>query len=288
MILDRRLHAMRPDLADSRLKGRVEAAGFVEGVAARVVAASAPVRREPHHGAALDTEALCGEDVTVFETAEGWAWGQLASDGYVGYLPAECLATPAASATHRVSALRTFVYPGPSMKLPHVAPLSLGARLTVLRRQGDFAVVAGVTGLAEAYVWAAHLAKLGDVADDAVGVAELFLNTPYLWGGKSSLGLDCSGLAQLALDACGLAAPRDSDMQERETGEALAHDAPLRRGDLVFWKGHVGLMRSATELIHANGHHMLVASEPLAEAVSRIAAKGGGPVTSLRRPRLPR
>ncbi len=284
--LDRRLHAFRPDLADLSLKGKVEAAEFVGGQKMQVITHTAPVHREPRKDAALDTEALCGEMVTVFETGEGWAWGQLASDGYVGYLPAERLGPPAAAATHRVSAVRTFAYPGPSMKLPRAMTLSLGSRVHVLDRQGDFAVVAGVAGLARSFVWFTHLDGLDHHAPDPVMVAERLLHAPYLWGGKSSLGLDCSALVQLSLDAAGMNALRDSDMQERTVGSVVAMDATLSglmRGDLVFWKGHVGLMQDAHTLIHANGHHMLVASEPLGTAVDRITAKGGGPVTSVRR-----
>ncbi|MCX7322897.1 MAG: NlpC/P60 family protein [Hyphomicrobiales bacterium] len=286
MTLDRRLHAFRPDLADAALKGRVEAGSFVTGTPMQVITHVAPLHREPRKDAGLDTEALCGEMVTVFEIDEGWAWGQLAGDGYVGYLPAERLGPPAPPQSHRVSAVRTFAYPGPSMKLPRAMTLSLGSRVHVVERQGDFAVVAGVAGLARSYIWAAHLSPLDHHAADPVAVAEQLLHAPYLWGGKSSLGLDCSGLAQLAFDAAGIPVPRDSDMQERSVGRLVGNapdPAGLRRGDLVFWKGHVGLMQSATELLHANGFHMMVVSEPLSVAVERIAAKGGGPVTSIRR-----
>ncbi|MCO4053026.1 MAG: C40 family peptidase [Bosea sp.] len=288
--LDRRLHAWRPDLADASLLGRVEAARFVAGEPMQVITHAAPLRREPRKDAGLDTEALCGEIVTVFEVEEGWAWGQLASDGYVGYLPAERLGAVSPPATHRVSAVRTFAYPGPSMKLPRAMTLSLGSRVHVLDRQGDFAVVAGVAGLARSFIWAQHLSALDAHAHDPMAVAEQLLHAPYLWGGKSSMGLDCSGLVQLSLDAAGISVPRDSDLQERSAGLRIGPDAvqdgalpPLRRGDLVFWKGHVGLMQDETRLLHANGHHMLVASEPLAVAVERILARGGGPITSLRR-----
>lgn len=284
--LDRRLHAFRPDLADLALKGRVEAERFVAGEAMQVITHTAPLHREPRKDAPLDTEALCGERVSVFELAEGWAWCQLASDGYVGYLPAKRLSAPSPQASHRVNAVRSFAYPGPSMKLPQAMTLSLGSRVHLLDRQGDFAIVAGVAGLARSYVWAQHLKALDRHEPDSVSVAEQLLHAPYLWGGKSSLGLDCSGLVQLALDAVGIAAPRDSDMQARSVGAPLPLGdglPPLRRGDLVFWKGHVGLMQDAHQLLHANGHHMLVASEPLQVAIDRIETKGGGKITSIRR-----
>jgi cell wall-associated NlpC family hydrolase len=283
---DRRLHAFRPDLADVALKGRVEAEQFVGHTAMQVITHTAPLHREPRKDAPLDSEALCGEIVHVFETGEGWAWGQLASDGYVGYLPAERLGAPAPPATHRVSAVRTFAYPAASMKLPRAMTLSLGSRVHVLDRQGDFAVVAGVAGLAKSFVWLSHLSALDHHASDPVAVAEQLIHAPYLWGGKSSLGLDCSALAQLALDAAGIAVLRDSDMQERSIGVPLEVDPGLpglKRGDLVFWKGHVGLMQDAQQLLHANGHHMLVASEPLKLAAERILSKGGGPISRIRR-----
>ena len=178
-------------------------------------------------------------------------------------------------------ALRTHAYPGPAIKLPPRMALSLGAQLTIVGSEGDFAV--SQDGL---YLWSRHLAELGAREPDAVAVAELFLETPYLWGGRTSEGIDCSGLAQTALMATGVASPRDSDMQEAGLGGAIAIDdpaAPLARGDLVFWKGHVGIMRDPVTLLHANGWHMKTVSEPLAQARDRIAANGGGKVTSVRR-----
>ena len=274
---DRRLTLARPDLAANHLRGLVEAPRYAIGQAKRVMAASAPLRRYPDAGAPLESEALHGESVTVFDEHDGWAWVQLDRDSYVGYMPAAALGAPAES-THRVAALRTHAYPGPSIKLTPRMALSLGARLTIVAHEGDFAISAD--GL---HVWLRHLAESGSREPDYVAVAERFLETPYLWGGRTSEGIDCSGLVQTALAAAGVAAPRDSDMQEAGLGEPIAIDDPRTRGDLVFWKGHVGVMRDSVTLLHANGWHMKVVSEPLAEARARIAANGGGKVTSARR-----
>jgi cell wall-associated NlpC family hydrolase len=277
---DRRLTPARADLAAQHLLGLVETPRYVEGRVAQVVAASAPLRRRPDSDAPLETEALFGETVTVYDESEGWAWAQLDRDQYVGYLPAASLGSPTA-ATHRVAALRTHAYPGPSIKLPPRMALSLGAQLRIVGHEGDFAV--SEDGL---YLWSRHVAELSVREPDFAAVAERFLETPYLWGGRTSEGIDCSGLAQTALTAAGVASPRDSDMQEAALGEPLAIDDPaaaLKRGDLVFWKGHVGIMRDPLTLLHANGWHMKTVSEPLIEARDRIAASGGGQVTSVRR-----
>jgi cell wall-associated NlpC family hydrolase len=279
---DRRLTPARPDLADEKLRGLVAAARYVRGVARRVVAPSAPLRREPTPEAPIDTEALCGEAVTVYDEHEGVAWAQLTRDGYVGYLATHALGPDGPPPTHRVAALRTFLYPGPNLKLPPLGHLSLGAEVTPADHTGDYVRLPG------GFVFAAHLAPVDRHAPDFVAVAERLLGAPYLWGGKTSLGLDCSGLVQLSLAMAGIEAPRDTDMQERALGEPVALPPDLgglRRGDLVFWRGHVGIMRDEARLLHANGHHMEVASEPLAEAERRIREKTFGPITSVRRVR---
>jgi cell wall-associated NlpC family hydrolase len=277
---DPRITPARPDLAARHLEGKVEAARFVDGDLREIGDAQAPLRHTPAPDAPLDTEALKGERVTVYEmNEEGWAWGQLAADGYVGWLPTNALRPPGPAPTHKVVALRTHLFPGPSIKLAPVDALSFGCRVVVMRVEGPLAVTPG------GYVAARHLAPLDQVDPDMVAVVERFSGVPYLWGGKTSLGIDCSGLVQVALDACGLPCPRDSDMQERKLGKRLAlkpRFPALRRGDLLFWKGHVAIARDRATLIHANAFHMAVAIEPIKDAIARIRA-AGSEVTSVRR-----
>ncbi len=274
---DPRVTPVRPDLAAASLRGLVEAPDFTEGAPVEIVEATAPLRRAPDPSAPLETEALFGETATMFDESEGWAWVQLDRDGYVGYLPSAALGPPSAP-SHRVSALMSPVYPGPSIKLPPMMALPFGARVQVERRDGDFAVLTGGR-----FLWARHLDEAGAVEPDFAAVAERFLNAPYLWGGRTSGGIDCSALVQTALAAAGVTAPRDSDMQEALLGAPVSPDAALMRGDLLFWKGHVGIMRDAETLLHASGWHMAVVSEPLTQARARIAAGGGGTITSVKR-----
>jgi cell wall-associated NlpC family hydrolase len=246
-----------------------------------VVDPQAPVRRSPSPEAALDTEALKGERIAVYETTpEGWCRGTLEADGYAGWLPANALAAPGPAATHKVVVPRTLVFPGPSIKLPPIEGLSLGCRLAIARLEEPFAITHS-----GGYIPARHMAPIDAVAPDLVAVAEQFLHAPYLWGGKTSLGLDCSGLVQLALTACGVPCPRDSNMQEAALGVPLPPAralTELRRGDLLFWKGHVAIARGRDTLIHANAFHMAVATEPIGEAIARIAA-AGSELSSVRR-----
>jgi cell wall-associated NlpC family hydrolase len=278
---DPRVTPARADLAAKYLEGEVAAARYVEGRECEIIEPVAPLRNAPRPDAPLLTEALKGERVIVYEqNEEGWAWGQLKADSYVGWLPVNALAPSGTPPTHRVVALRTLVFPGPSIKLPPLEALPLGATLAIARVEDRLAVTS-----AGGYVPAAHLKLAGDFESDFVAVAERFVGVPYLWGGKTALGLDCSGLVQIALTACGSACPRDSDMQEAALGTAVAAtagDSDLQRGDLVFWKGHVAIVRDQDSLLHANAFHMAVAIEPIADAIARIR-KGGSEVTSVRR-----
>jgi cell wall-associated NlpC family hydrolase len=275
--LDPRTNAYRPDLAARHLQGQVEARHFVEGIKHQVLEPIADVRREPAHEAALDTQALFGEIVTVYETSdEGWCWGQLENDGYVGYLSANALGAVGAAPTHRVSVPRTFGFPGPDIKLPPMIALPMGAVLPIEGQTDRFAL--------DRYGWhfpLNHVQPLAATQPDFVAVAERLLSAPYLWGGKSSLGIDCSGLVQLSLQACGVPCPRDAYMQEHALGAAVPLEQ-LARGDLIFWKSHVAIARDAGSLVHANGHHMMVAIEPARDALARIKAAGSD-VTSVKR-----
>jgi cell wall-associated NlpC family hydrolase len=279
---DPRLTPARADIAAKELEGKVAAARYVAGRLLDVIEPQTPLRGEPAPDAPLVTEALKGERATIYDiNGEGWAWGQLAADGYVGWLPANALAPAGAPPTHKVTALRTFAFPGPSIKLPPIEALPFGARIAVTRFDERMAVTKS-----GAYVPAPHLAPIGAYETDFVAVAERFLGVPYLWGGKTALGLDCSGLVQVALAACGISCPRDSDMQEAALGApvvAKADPSDLNRGELIFWKGHVAVVRDRATLLHANAFHMAVVIEPIVDAIVRIRGGGGGEVTSTRR-----
>jgi len=269
---DPRLTPARPDLAAKYLEGKVKATRFVIGEEFEIADALAPLREGPSSDAMLLTQALMGERVTIYDrNDEGFAWGQLNSDGYVGWLPDRALAKPVAKPTHKVTAIRTFAFPGPSLKLPPVDTVVMGTTIIVMREDGAFAVTRDGWHLP-----LPHVGRIDRHADDFVSVAERFVGTPYLWGGKSSLGIDCSGLVQVSLNAAGTGCPRDSDMQQDSLGRALdaSESKKLQRGDLIFWKGHVAIVRDADTIVHANAHHMATTIENTRDAIARIKAAG--------------
>jgi cell wall-associated NlpC family hydrolase len=273
---DPRLIFSRPDLASAALEGLVRAARFEEAKTMRLVIPAASVRAAPSVDAEQVDQLLFGERFDVLDIEDGFAWGQAARDGYVGFAEAAALSARDLSPTHRISALRTFSYLEPSIKAPSRGPFSLGALVTATETAGPLTHVEG-----GGWMPTAHLAPVGADFADPVETALRFLGTPYLWGGRDSLGIDCSGLVQQALYAAGRACPRDSDLQAQMGWPVSRGD--LARGDLVFWRGHVGIMLDTERLLHANAHHMAVASEPLAEAAARIEAAGSGAPTEFRR-----
>ena len=277
---DPRLTPARPEVAAKYLEGKVKAERFVEGEEFEIADSLAPLRERPSTEAMLLTQALKGERVTIYDyDGEGFAWGQLNGDGYVGWLPDRALAKPAAAPTHKVTAIRTFAFPGPSIKLPPAETLVMGALVTVIREDGAFAVTREGW-----YLPRRHVDGVDRFLEDFVAVAERLVGTPYLWGGKSSLGIDCSGLVQIALNAAGTGCPRDSDMQQDGLGRllGLADSSQLQRGDLIFWKGHVAIVRDADNIVHANAHHMATVIENTRDAIARIKA-AGSEVTSIKR-----
>lgn len=280
--LDPRLNAYREDLADIRLEGQVQARRFVAGEAGSIAVPVAPIRRRPDRAAGVESELLFGEDVRIFERADGWAWLQSRFDGYTGYVEQAMLSTGTPRISHVVNVPRTFVYPEPELKRPHRMALSLGSRLSVdglhENRGTPYAKLA--TG---GYVFAGHLTAANACREDYVAVAESLVATPYLWGGTSAFGVDCSGLVQLAMRMAGRMVLRDSDMQERSIGVALPAESSLRRGDLVFWKGHVAIFTDTESILHANGFTMQVSRESFVEALGRIRGAYGEP-TVFRRP----
>ena len=279
--LDKRLHAWRDDLANVRLERKVAASRFVEGVTRQVISGIAPLCREAAPGAMLVSELLFGETVLAFEEEDGIAWVQNESDSYVGYTDSAALASDIHPPTHAVTAIHSCVFPEPHIRAPVQMLLPMDARVTVAETKGRYCRL-GAGG----WVPAQHIAPVGEFEDDFVAVAERFMGVPYVWGGKTSRGMDCSGLTQLALRRCGVDAPRDSDMQEAALGQAVPFDgdeSALRRGDLVFWPGHMGIYHGNGRLLHANATDMCVATAPLAEVIAWIMKAEGHPVSSVRR-----
>lgn len=284
-MLDRRLNAYRPDLADERLTGQVEAARFAAGTPMQVSAPVVDLRGEPRMDSGPQTQMIFGDSVRVFEEMDGWSWVQAERDGYTGYVSSAALERPAGEATHMVVVPRTFVYPGSDLRFPHTKALSLGSRLRIVGVAETRGTKYALLESGEALI-ASHLAPVSEHAADYVTVAETLLHTPYLWGGTSGFGIDCSGLVQLSMWVAGRKVLRDSDMQQDALGEIVEPDATysnLQRGDLVFWKGHVAICASPDMLIHASGHTMTVTLEPLQDAIKRIAYLYDLP-TLIRRP----
>lgn len=276
MSIDLRITPMRDGIASRALEGIARAEVYLDPKVLNCSAPAAGIHRAPDAASEQMDQLLFGEVFEAIEEEGPWVWGQARRDGYVGFVAPEALAPLPPEPTHRIAALRTYAFAGPSIKTEAFGPYSMNALVAVEAEDGRLCKVAGAGWMA-----AAHLAPVGTFETDIAGVAERFLGTPYLWGGRESLGLDCSGLVQAALFACGLACPRDAD-QQAELGREIPREA-FARGDLVFWNGHVAIGLDASRVVHANGHHMMVAIEPLETAIGRIEAAGVGRPTTYRR-----
>ena len=279
--LDPRLNAFRGDLADEALKGQVKAPRFVQGLVKQVARGVADLRRAPDEATPLDSQLLFGETVTVFEEKDGWAWVQNVADGYVGYTPAAALDAGRHDPTHQVAVARTFLYPEPNLKAPPVDWLSIASHVAVVGERQRFSALAS-----GGFVYTDHLLGPGEHREDYVETALGLVGLPYLWGGRSSLGLDCSALVQLSLaltagrgDGC----RRDSEQQVDSLGQARPIDIPPERGDLIYFPGHVAIALDATMVVNANAHHMLVTVERLADLTARVIAESGRGITAIRR-----
>jgi hypothetical protein len=286
---DRRTNAWRSDLAAESLRGLVDAPRYARGKPGRVTAAIARLHRGPDHDMPVDSELIYGDEVVIYDEEGMWAWVQNRRDDYVGYIPRGCLAKEPRRPTHRISALATYAYGQPSIKTPLPYRMFLNSKVEVREEVGDFMRIADGR-----FIHKAHLSELDEVADDFVSVAERHVGAPYLWGGRTADGIDCSGLVQASMECAGLACPRDSDMQRGQGGQVglegekldLGGMEELRRGDLVFWPGHVAIMVDDSLLVHANAASMDVRVESFHMVCARIAASGDGDIEAILRPRV--
>ncbi len=281
--LDPRLHPLRDDLAGAELRGRVQSSRFAEARPAQVAVGMVDLRHAPAPDAMLVSQLFHGDEVRVYQTKDGWAWLQHAGDGYMGYAEAAALSEEVETSSHWVRVPRSFVFPAPDEKLPPLDALPMTARVRVVSQRDNYSEIAWGSGFG--WVPSRHLAADGEIVEDFVATALAFIGVPYLWGGRTSLGLDCSGLVQVALNAAGMACLRDSDMQEASLGEPRPLDEPAVRGDLFYMPGHVAIALDAWRVVHANAHDMMTSIEPLEDLVKRVEAESGKGLTAIRRPR---
>jgi cell wall-associated NlpC family hydrolase len=279
-LLDPKLHPYRDDIAALKLKGLVESRRFVEGTPYQVTSGVAALRKIGAEDGEQYSQALHGDIIDIYDEVGGFGWGQMRSDGYVGWFDMVTLSSPCLRVTAKVASLRTYAYSSPSAKAPPHFLLSLGASVCETRDRENGFVYCDRAG----WVYEAHLVRLTDFAKDPAAIAQQFLEAPYQWGGVESLGLDCSGLVQTAYKACGIAMPRDSYMQRTigQPVEAGPDFSGLMRGDIICWDQHVAMMVSVTDILHANAFHLKVTREPLIAAAPRVSAKYG-PILSIRR-----
>ncbi len=268
---DPRLTPANGRVAAMHLAGQVEADTFVAGALRSITQPVTDLCAEP--AGRRERQLLLGAQVSVFENRDGWSFLQ-AADGYVGYVPSADLADPT-NPTHFVATPATHAYADDDMKSPDLVALPFLCHVTALDERRKFFETD------QGYIPKKHLRPLDRPFTDPATVAQLHYGVPYLWGGNSTRGIDCSGLISASMSACGISCPGDSDLQCAELGHDVTGEP--QRGDMIFWKGHVGIMVDVETLIHANAHHMATAYEPIDQATLRIEAQGDGPVTARKR-----
>lgn len=259
---DPRVTPVRGDLAATKLRGEVEAPRYVDGTPWHARTATA-IRFSPDAAARQESQLLAGEPFTVYDAADGWAWGQAELDDYVGYVAAADLLPGEPTPTHRIDARTTHLYPAPDLKQPVIGRLGFGSWVKVEAEENGFARTAA------GWLYAKHLAPIDRPRPDPVATALLFMGVPYLWGGRGADGLDCSGLVQLAVQATGQWCPRDSDHQANFLGQPVPDLARARSGDLLCFPGHIGFLIGSEQFLHANAFYMQVTLDPLAEVLPR-------------------
>lgn len=269
------MNAIRGDLADIALAGRYFAPHYSCPQSFSLSASRTAIRSRDDHGSVAVSELLHGERFEAIDIAGGWAWGYSAHDHYVGYVPVALLCEPF-QATHVVTTPAALVFAQADIKSPEMTRLPMGSRVA-----GD--IDGAFLKLSEGFIHLRHLAPAASAASDPVALAERLTGAPYLWGGRSSDGLDCSGLIQLCLSLCGINAPRDTDQQMAALGAEIGADEALQRGDIIFFPGHVGFMTDSENLIHANAHWMQVTTEPLGDVVARMTDSHAQPVLARKR-----
>lgn len=273
MKLDLRITPFRRGIAAAHLKGVVEAQTYNEGKTVQIVVPELAIRSEPMITSGMESQALKGQIATCYGEENGFSLIQMQDDEYVGWVITQGISEKFTSTTHKITALKTYIYSDESIKSLPLAALTQGTSITIAHVGEKFSRL-----FDGSYVFTPHIAPISAHATDWVQSALLYLNCPYLWGGKTSSGLDCSALVQLALATQGIKAPRDSDQQEAALGQEVAiqsgHMPKVQKGDLLFWKGHVAICLDENTILHANAHHMSVQKEPLLEALKRIDASG--------------
>lgn len=273
---DKRVTAARPDLAARKYEGILPSTRYVDGTQMQVRHPRTAMKSRPDRDASYTSELLSGEVFTVYDSADGWAWGQAAHDDYVGYVEVQSL-IPLAPKTHRVTAVSSHIYPGPDLKLPPIAAIYGGS----LMRLKETDPVNGFRELTDGgWIYERHIAPISQYASDFVAEAERFLHAPYQWGGRTVAGIDCSGLVQMALAQCGISIPRDSDQQLKSLTTEAPIPSPRARGDIVFFPGHVGIMVNSHDLLHANATHMAVTIDRLQEVIEIVAKQTDEPAIS--------